>query len=259
MNITILSSRKNPKPTIFAGVFVVLLPSLFFASASRVESQSLTFRDRFVQLRRDMVDQDLRGRGIKDARVLEAMESVPRHFFVPESLQSFAYEDRPLPIGDGQTISQPYIVALMTELLELKGTEKVLEIGTGSGYQAAVLARLARHVFSVEILPSLARRAKKLVDQMGFTNVEIKVGDGFFGWQEYAPFDAILLTASAPKAPEPLWKQLREGGRLVMPLGEPGETQRLVRIKKVSGRPITEEITGVIFVPLTGAIQTPHR
>jgi protein-L-isoaspartate(D-aspartate) O-methyltransferase len=183
------------------------------------------------------------------------MESIPRHLFVPQNLQSSAYEDRPLPIGEGQTISQPYIVAFMTELLELKGTEKVLEIGTGSGYQTAVLARLAAQVYSIEILPSLSKQAQKLLEQMAVTNIKFKVGDGFFGWQENAPFDAILLTASAPKVPEPLWHQLREGGRLVMPFGEPRHAQRLVRIRKKAGQPITEDFTGVLFVPLTGAIQ----
>ena len=172
-----------------------------------------------------MVDRDLRSRGIKDARVLAVMESVPRHLFVPERLQSLAYEDRPLPIGEGQTISQPYIVAFMTGLLQLSGAEKVLEIGTGSGYQTAVLARLAAQVFSIEILPSLSRRAKKLLEEIGLINIELRTGDGFFGWEEAAPFDAILVTASAPKVPERLWHQLREGGRLVMPLGEPGRSQ----------------------------------
>jgi protein-L-isoaspartate(D-aspartate) O-methyltransferase len=202
-----------------------------------------------------MVDRDLRTRGIKDARVLAVMESVPRHLFVPERLQSLAYEDRPLPIGEGQTISQPYIVAFMTELLQLSGAEKVLEIGTGSGYQTAVLARLAARVFSIEILPSLSRRAKKLLGEIGLSNIELRTGDGFFGWEEAAPFDAILVTASAPKVPERLWHQLREGGRLVMPLGEPGRSQRLVRVKKAAGQPITEDLTDVLFVPLTGAIQ----
>jgi protein-L-isoaspartate(D-aspartate) O-methyltransferase len=183
------------------------------------------------------------------------MESIPRHLFVPQNLQSSAYEDRPLPIGEGQTISQPYIVAFMTELLELKGGEKVLEIGTGSGYQTAVLARLAAQVYSVEILTPLSKQAQKRLEQMGVANIKLKVGDGFFGWQENAPFDAILLTASAAKLPEPLWHQLREGGRLVMPLGEPRQAQRLVRIRKNAGQPITEDFTGVLFVPLTGAIQ----
>ena len=206
-----------------------------------------------------MVERDLRGRGIKDGRVLAVMDSIPRHLFVPERFRSSAYEDRPLSIGEGQTISQPYIVAFMTELLELKGTETVLEIGTGSGYQTAVLARLVAEVSSIEILPTLSERAKEILRQIGFTNIQFKVGDGFFGWEEKGPFDAIVVTAAAPKIPEPLWRQLREGGRLVMPLGEEGQTQRLVRVRRVAGRQVIEDITGVIFVPLTGAIRKEAR
>jgi protein-L-isoaspartate(D-aspartate) O-methyltransferase len=242
---------RTNKVSFLARVFGLILTSLFFFDAAQGQDRG----DLFLQMRRRMVDRDLRTRGIKDARVLAVMESVPRHLFVPERLQSLAYEDRPLPIGEGQTISQPYIVAFMTGLLQLSGAEKVLEIGTGSGYQTAVLARLAAQVFSIEILPSLSRRAKKLLEEIGLINIELRTGDGFFGWEEAAPFDAILVTASAPKVPERLWHQLREGGRLVMPLGEPGRSQRLVRVKKVAGQPITEELTDVLFVPLTGAIQ----
>jgi protein-L-isoaspartate(D-aspartate) O-methyltransferase len=242
---------RTNKVSFLARVFGLILTSLLFFDAAQGQDRG----DLFLQMRRRMVDRDLRTRGIKDARVLAVMESVPRHLFVPERLQSLAYEDRPLPIGEGQTISQPYIVAFMTGLLQLSGAEKVLEIGTGSGYQTAVLARLAAQVFSIEILPSLSRRAKKLLEEIGLINIELRTGDGFFGWEEAAPFDAILVTASAPKLPERLWHQLREGGRLVMPLGEPGRSQRLVRVKKVAGQPITEELTDVLFVPLTGAIQ----
>jgi protein-L-isoaspartate(D-aspartate) O-methyltransferase len=225
----------------------------------QVERRGSESADVFSRARAEMVERDLRARGIKDARVLAAMASVPRHLFVPEPLRAAAYEDRPLPIGAGQTISQPYIVAFMTELLELKGDEAVLEIGTGSGYQTAVLARLARAVFSIEILPALSERAEKVLAQIGVTNVQVKVGDGFFGWQEKAPFEAILLTASAPEVPEPLWRQLREGGRLVMPLGEENRAQRLVRYRKVRGQPVAEDLTGVMFVPLTGAIRGEKR
>jgi protein-L-isoaspartate(D-aspartate) O-methyltransferase len=206
-----------------------------------------------------MIERDLLGRGIKDRRVLAAMGSVPRHLFVPEPLRASAYQDRPLPIGAGQTISQPYIVALMSELLQLKGEESVLEIGTGSGYQAAVLSQLAREVFSIEILPALSMEAGRLLARLGYKNIQLKVGDGFFGWREKAPFDAILLTAAAPKLPEPLWQQLREGGRLVMPLGEERGEQRLMRFTKVAGRRVAEDLTGVLFVPLRGAIQEPAR
>jgi protein-L-isoaspartate(D-aspartate) O-methyltransferase len=167
-----------------------------------------------------MVDRDLRRRGIKDERVLAAMGAIPRHLFVPGRQRSSAYEDRPLPIGEDQTISQPYVVAWMTELLELRSSEKVLEIGTGSGYQTAVLALLTAEVLSIEILPKLSERASKNLADLGYRNVQLKVADGFYGWDEKSPFDAILLTAAAPKIPEPLWRQLREGGRLVMPLGD---------------------------------------
>jgi protein-L-isoaspartate(D-aspartate) O-methyltransferase len=212
----------------------------------------------FARARQTMVHRDLRGRGINDSRVLAAMEAVPRHLFVPEPLRPAAYEDRPLPIGEGQTISQPYVVAHMSELLELTGNEKVLEIGTGSGYQTAVLARLGAEVYSVEIIPSLSERAKRILDQLGLRNIFFLVGDGFFGWEEKAPFDAILLTAAAPEVPEPLWSQLREGGRIIMPLGKPSKAQSLVRIRKISGEKVVEELSTVRFVPMTGAVQKPR-
>jgi protein-L-isoaspartate(D-aspartate) O-methyltransferase len=212
-----------------------------------------------MRKRRQMVERDLRQRGIKDERVLGAMAAVPRHLFVPEPLRALAYDDRPLSIGEGQTISQPYIVALMTQLLELSGDERILEIGTGSGYQTAVLARLAARVYSIEIIPALGASANKLLKRLDVANIEIKIGDGFFGWEEKAPFDAILLTAAASHIPDPLWRQLREGGRLIMPVGEEGKTQRLMLFRKSSGKPEAEEITGVIFVPLTGEIQRRNR
>lgn len=229
-----------------------IVPPIVAAQQDSLERER---HDPFATARRTMIDRDLRGRGIKDPRVLAAMEAVPRQLFVPENLRRFAYEDRPLPIGEDQTISQPYVVAYMSELLELRGHEKVLEIGTGSGYQAAVLARLAAEVYSIEIIPSLSERAKRVIDQLGFKNVYLKVGDGFFGWEEKAPFDAILLTAAAPKVPERLWRQLREGGRIIMPRGEPWQPQRLVRVRKVAGKEVVEELKGVLFVPMTGEIQ----
>jgi len=250
-----LSSKINYKRTIFAWAIFLSLqiaPSIFAAHQDSLQPE---LDDSLATARRTMIDRDLRGRGIKDPRVLSAMEAVPRHLFVPESLRQLAYEDRPLPIGEDQTISQPYVVAYMSELLELRGDEKVLEIGTGSGYQTAVLARLAAEVYSIEIIPSLSESAKSLIEQLGLRNVYLKVGDGFFGWEEKAPFDAILLTAAAPKVPEPLWRQLREGGRIIMPLGEPRQTQRLVRVRKVAGKEVVEELKDVLFVPLTGSIQ----
>lgn len=206
-----------------------------------------------------MVERDLKGRGIKDPRVLAAMEAIPRHEFVPEKQRAAAYEDRPLPIGAGQTISQPYIVAYMSEALELTGKERVLEIGTGSGYQTAILASLAAAVYSIEIIAALSDQAKANLAPLGFTNIELKVGDGFFGWEEKAPYDAILLTAASPKVPEPLWRQLRDGGRMLMPRGEPGQTQRLIRLRKIGGKEVVENLSAVIFVPLTGAVRKERR
>jgi protein-L-isoaspartate(D-aspartate) O-methyltransferase len=187
------------------------------------------------------------------------MGSIERELFVPEKLRPRAYEDRPLPIGEGQTISQPYMVAFMTEQLHLKGTERLLEIGTGSGYQTAVLGKLAAEVYSIEIIPKLSERAKALLSRLGFDNIHLKVGDGFFGWEEQGPFDAILVTASAPKIPEALWRQLREGGRLIMPLGAERQGQVLVRVTKADGKQVVEELTEVAFVPLTGAIRQERR
>jgi protein-L-isoaspartate(D-aspartate) O-methyltransferase len=206
-----------------------------------------------------MVERDLRSRGIRNPEVLHAMAQVPRHLFVSETLRALAYEDRPLPIGEGQTISQPYIVALMTELLELRGTERVLEVGTGSGYQAAVLSLLAKEVYTIEIIPSLAERARETLNRLGCDNVQVRSGDGFFGWEANAPFDAILVTAAAEKIPEPLWRQLRAGGRLILPLKKAPGSQKLVRVRKADGRRAVEEITDVIFVPMTGAIHRPDR
>jgi protein-L-isoaspartate(D-aspartate) O-methyltransferase len=251
-------SRKKPElGSLIAALFV--LTNLYFGLLSPAPFAGAQDEQGLARARRQMVERDLRGRGIKDERVLAAMNAIARHLFVPESLHVSAYDDRALPIGDGQTISQPYIVAFMSELLELKGGERVLEIGTGSGYQTAVLARLAAHVFSVEIIPALGARARELLERLGFANIEIKIGDGFFGWDEKAPFDAILLTAASPRIPEPLWRQLREGGRLILPQGEEGKTQKLMRYRKSAGKPAAEEITGVIFVPLTGEIRKRGR
>jgi protein-L-isoaspartate(D-aspartate) O-methyltransferase len=251
--------RQRPGQWALARVIVCLL---FFAAPVHgrlADSPRRAPPDSFAAARRMMIERDLRGRGIKDARALAAMEAVPRHLFVPEKLRESAYDDRPLAIGAGQTISQPYIVAFMTELLALKPSDKVLEIGTGSGYQTAVLAELVAAVYSIEIVPSLGERAKKLLDVLGYKNIEIRLGDGFFGWEERGPFDAILLTAAAPKIPEPLWRQLREGGRLVMPLGEERRTQKLIRVRKAAGKQVIEDFSDVLFVPLRGAIEKPLR
>lgn len=202
--------------------------------------------------RRRMVERELQGRGILDQRVLDAMLGVPRHLFVEEALQGRAYGDAPLPIGEKQTISQPYIVALMTEALELSGGERILEIGTGSGYQAAVLARIVSRVFSVERFPSLARRARRVLDQIGCTNVNIKVTDGTFGWEESAPFDGIIVTAGAPSVPENYLSQLSIGRHLIIPLG-PLDNQVLNRITKTAETTYSQErLLDCRFVPLVG-------
>lgn len=199
-----------------------------------------------------MVEAQIVSRGVKDRRLIEAMLKVPRHVFVEEAMAAQAYSDTPLPIGEKQTISQPYMVALMTELLDLSGKEKVLEIGTGSGYQAAILATLADRVYTVERIRPLALKARKALDSLGLLNVNIKISDGTIGWEEEAPFDAIIVTAGAPGVPEKLVEQLAPGGRLVIPVGNQFE-QILVRvIKQEDGSLIKEDIAGCRFVKLVG-------
>jgi protein-L-isoaspartate(D-aspartate) O-methyltransferase len=206
--------------------------------------------DSFQEARRAMVARQLQGRDITDLRVLQAMGTVPRHRFVPETLAFQAYQDHPLPIGAGQTISQPYIVALMTQWAEVHPQDKVLEVGTGSGYQAAVLAELAGQVFSIELLPDLARRAAARLKELGYGRVRVKCGDGYQGWPEKAPFDAILVTAAASQVPPALAAQLKEGGRLVIPLGPPYGAQTLVKWRRVKGKLVKEASLPVMFVPL---------
>jgi protein-L-isoaspartate(D-aspartate) O-methyltransferase len=204
----------------------------------------------FDRRRKRMVD-DLLARGVQDRRVLSAMATTPRHVFVDEALRERAYDDHPLPIGHGQTISHPYTVALMTEALELQGTERVLEIGTGSGYQTAILARICANVFTIERIAALAGRARRVLDQLGLYNVALRVGDGTIGWNAEAPFDAIIVTAGTPQLPRPLLSQLRAGGRLVVPVGEE-EAQSLLRLR-VDATGITEEYIGDCrFVKLLG-------
>ena len=188
---------------------------------------------------------------ITDKDVLLAMESVPRHEFVPQEYVNQAYEDHPLPIGYGQTISQPYIVALMTQLLELKRSDRVLEIGTGSGYQTAILAQLVDEVYSVEIVSKLAEEARGRLARLGYTHVKIKCADGFYGWVEHAPYDAIIVTAAPAEIPAPLLAQLAEGGRMVIPIGDDRSHQQLQKLKKQAGKIITENVIGVVFVPFT--------
>jgi len=202
--------------------------------------------------RRRMVEDQVVARGVRDQRVIDAMLRVPRHLFVPEALAAQAYSDFPLPIGERQTISQPYMVGAMSEALQLKGGEKVLEIGTGSGYQAAVLALLARQVFSLERIPTLARQARRTLDNCGFARVNVRVTDGTFGWEDEAPFDGIVVTAGAPAIPQPYRAQLAIGGRLVIPVGD-RISQVLVRVTRLSERDFREErLFGCRFVPLVG-------
>ena len=198
-----------------------------------------------------MVSEQIVRRGVTSPRVLDAMRSVPRHRFVPTESQAYAYDDYPLPIGQGQTISQPYIVALMTQLLQLQGNEVVLEIGTGSGYQAAVLASIAKTVHSVEMLPELSGKAAKILGELGYSNIHLHVGDGSQGWPKAAPYLGILVTAAAPKPPQALLDQLADGGRLVIPVGDRG-SQVLQVWEKVKGGWSYEDIIPVAFVPLRG-------
>jgi len=202
--------------------------------------------------RKKMVYRQIEKRGIKDKRVLSAMTSVPRHLFVPDRLSKRAYDDRPLPIGEGQTISQPYIVALMTEALQLDPNDHVLEIGTGSGYQAAVLAAISKNVTSIEIKAVLHRRTKALLERLKLTNIHTIHADGYFGYPAAAPYDAIMITAAVDHVPPPLLKQLKDGAKLILPLGNPFGYQNLVIVEKKGKDYTTKTITGVLFVPLTG-------
>jgi protein-L-isoaspartate(D-aspartate) O-methyltransferase len=206
---------------------------------------------RAARERERMVDEQLVRRRITDSRVLDALRKVPRHRFVEEALRDRAYGDHPLPIGEGQTISQPYMVAAMTQLLQLTGTEKVLEIGSGSGYQTAVLAELARRVCSIERLPGLAARARRILEELGYTNAVVKTADGTYGWPDEAPFDRILVTAGAPSLPTPLFQQLAEGGRMVVPIGD-SQSQTLHVVEKVEGQMKTSTDCGCVFVKLVG-------
>jgi protein-L-isoaspartate(D-aspartate) O-methyltransferase len=208
--------------------------------------------DSFLTQRRSMVESQLRARGIRDERVLAAMFRIPRHEFVSEEHRDQVYEDHPIPIGEGQTISQPYIVAIMLEALALDPSDTVLEIGTGSGYQTALLAELVRQVYSVERYASLARAAQATLARLGFNNVEVLVGDGSRGLPDHAPFDAIVVSAAAPQIPPPLFEQLREGGRMVIPVG-PAHAQELQLVRKHEGQPVVTSMEGCRFVPLIGS------
>lgn len=211
-----------------------------------------------TKARHQMVATTIKDRGISDTRVLAAMQTVPRHRFVPDRLLSVAYADRPLPIGEGQTISQPYVVALMTDILDLKPDHRVLEIGTGSGYQAAVLSELADQVYTIEIKKKLYDQVIKTLKTLDYNNIHTRHGDGYFGFPQAAPFDAIMITAAIDHIPPPLLKQLKDGGRLTLPLGNPFSYQNLVLVTKKGDDLIVKQITGVLFVPMTGhALKEP--
>jgi len=230
---------------------LIIVASLFLLACPTQGGEEEVYR----AARQQMVKEDIQRRGIDDKRVLQAMLKVKRHLFVPENFRHMAYADRPLPIGEGQTISQPYIVALMTYHLHLRPEDTVLEIGTGSGYQAAVLAELAKAVYSIEIIEELARTSQERLLQLGYTNVWVQCGDGFYGWKEHAPYDAIIITCAAPTVPEHLVEQLREGGRMILPLGGEPFHQSLTVLSKREGKIEKQRITGVVFVPMTGEIE----
>ena len=237
---------------------VVVLKNAIWLLVFFILQQALTSfaaGDAYSQQRQQMVEQDIRGRGVKDPMVLRVMGTVLRHLFVNASFRSQAYADHPLPIEEGQTISQPYVVALMTDALQLKQGDRVLEIGTGSGYQAAVLAGIAQEVYTIEIRKTLADRAEKTLADLGYRNVKVKFGDGYFGWEEHAPFDAIIITAAANHIPPPLIKQLKEGGRLIVPLGSTVYYQMLTLATKRKGELEVEQLTPVAFVPMVGEMR----
>lgn len=243
----VLTNMKKKRPLIL--IYLVFLVFLAGCVDRKSVSESGSRRD-FKTMREKMVETQVKARGVKDPRVLSAMVKVERHLFVPKEFQSSAYSDQPLPIGEGQTISQPYIVALMTELLELKGEERVLEVGTGSGYQAAILGELAKEVYTIEIVETLASSAKNLLLNLGYRNITVKTGDGYLGWPEAAPFDAIIVTAAPDHIPNPLLEQLKEKGRMVLPVG--AYSQELKKVVKRSGKIEATDIIPVVFVPMTG-------
>ena len=232
----------------FKQKLLLLLSFIFLLNLSCQENTS----DIFQKERENMVKYQIEKRGIEDEKVISAMREIPRHYFVPEEVRDFSYEDRPLPIGFGQTISQPYIVALMTELLCLTDSSKVLEIGTGSGYQAAILSEITDSVYTIEIVEELHNRTNRVFRKYGFDEIKTKSGDGYFGWLENAPYDAIIVTCASEFIPPPLIKQLKIGGKMCIPVGPPFRVQSLDLITKKSGIDIqTEIITYVRFVPLT--------
>lgn len=234
--------------------YISILMQLIILSALTINATDLPIQDdtQFFQLlRRAMIEDQIIDRGVSDERVIKAMEDVPRHLFVKESLRNLAYSDGPLPIGNGQTISQPYIVAYMTEIMQVDSHHTVLEVGTGSGYQAAILSKLVHHVYSIEIIPQLGEEAAKRLERLGYDNVTVRIGDGYHGWEEHAPFDRIIVTAAPEQIPQKLVEQLKPGGRMVLPVGEPFFGQDLLVVKKDrTGQVTTQETIPVRFVPM---------
>jgi protein-L-isoaspartate(D-aspartate) O-methyltransferase len=259
--------RGRIQRTIAAMALVSMLSIIFLAACARatpppiltVEKPSPTLEptptaviDQYFHARQQMVWNQIRARGVSDEAVLAAMETVPRHEFVLDKYLEQAYADHPLPIGYGQTISQPFIVAWMTELLKLERGDKVLEIGTGSAYQAAVLAELTDEVYTIEIIEELEKSAEERLKRLGYTQVKVKHADGYYGWEEHAPYDAIIVTCAPDHVPQPLVQQLKDGGRLVLPVGPPGGYQSLWLITKQGDQVLSQNLGGVSFVPLTG-------
>ena len=236
------------KPLVF-----ILLIFIIFLLIVIYEHDKIDEIDDYIEKRQSMVLNQLHSRDIIDSKVLQAMLTIPRHQFVDLRIRESAYNDYPLSIGEGQTISQPYIVALMTQLLELKGNEKVLEIGTGSGYQAAVLAEIVKEVYTIEIYESLSKKSEKLLNDLSYRNIKFKVGDGYYGWEEYAPYDAIIVTCAPDHVPPPLLQQIKDdGGRIVIPVGGIWMVQTLMKIEKTGGKIKSKGIIGVRFVPMIG-------
>jgi protein-L-isoaspartate(D-aspartate) O-methyltransferase len=250
MKFVIFSALLMQVPLLYNGGYST---NWFPPTQKEQKKNSATDADEFARMRQRMVKVQLQGRDIRDVRVLAAMGKVLRHEFVPSNLKLSAYSDGALPLGMGQTISQPYIVAYMTQLLELEGMERVLEIGTGSGYQAAILAEIVPEVYTIEILPELGKKAANVLGRLGYKNIKFRIGDGYAGWPEYAPFDGIIVTAAPEEIPQPLIDQLKEGGKLVCPVGR--LDQDLIVLEKGKSGIIRRSTIPVRFVPMTGKAQ----
>ena len=246
--------KNRPTSILFSPLFIFIVIVVFSTQSACPPAYAAKFTDDdFRKQRLAMVKDQIVERGVKDRSVIEAMMAVPRHKFVSENYQSRAYDDSPLPIGYGQTISQPYIVAYMTEILNLNKNSTVLEVGTGSGYQAAIISPIVKQVYTIEIIPELAKSAAVLLKNLGYHNVEVAIGDGYYGWNKYAPFDAIIVTAAAGHIPPPLIEQLKNNGRMVIPVGGSFLVQNLILVTKdKNGNVTTRNLLPVRFVPLTG-------